>query len=105
MFSVIARVVANSVFLVGLFLLVRVLHKSVTGSLVTQFFAQLQGSWIRQLYALGLSLPVPFHVISVEAGSPAEMAFTPFARAVWVAVVVSGCWLGVALGIRVLILR
>lgn len=99
-----SRVVANILIFVGLFLLVRVLHSAVTGSLVTQPFAQSQGSWIRNVYALGLSLPVPFHVISV--GLVLQRRWFPplWTRVAWLAVVVSGCWLGVALGIKMLVL-
>lgn len=100
----IARAVANVLIVVGLFLLVRVLNNAVTGSLVGQLFAQSQGSWIRNVYALGLSLPVPFHVISV--GLVLQRRWLPplWTRVVWLAVVVSGCWLGAALGIKMLVL-
>jgi hypothetical protein len=99
---VIVRAVANSVVLVGLFLFVRVLYNAATGSLVTPLFAQPQSPWIEGLCALALNLPVPFHVISVGLVLQRKWLSRPLARAVWLAVVVSGSWLGVALGIRLL---
>jgi hypothetical protein len=104
MFTMIARVVANILIAVGLFLLVRVLNNAVTGALVVQVFAQSQGSWIRNVYALGLSLPVPFHVISVGLVLQQRWLSPLWTKAAWLAVVVSGCWLGAALGIKLLVL-
>ncbi len=99
-----SRVVANILIFVGLFLLVRVLYSAVTGSLVARPFAQSQGLWIRNVFALGLSLPVPFHVISI--GLVLQRRWFPplWTRVAWLAVVVSGCWLGAALGIKMLVL-
>jgi hypothetical protein len=105
MFKTPARIIANLLIAVGLFLLIRILYNAVTGSLVSQLFAQPQDSWMRNVYALGLSLPVPFHVISVGLLLQRRWLPPPWARAGWLAVVVSGCWLGAALGIKVLILR
>ena len=104
MLRIIARVAANVLVAVGLFLLARVLHNAANGSLVGQLFAQSQGSWIRNAYALGLSLPVPFHLISVGILLQRSALPPPWARSVGFAAVVSGLWLGVALGIRMLIL-
>ncbi len=104
MFKMLSRVVANILIFVGLFLLVRVLYSAVTGSLVARPFAQSQGLWIRNVFALGLSLPVPFHVISI--GLVLQRRWFPplWTRVAWLAVVVSGCWLGAALGIKMLVL-
>jgi hypothetical protein len=104
MFKVITRVAANVLIVVGLFLLVRVLNNAVTGSLVAQLFAQSQGTWIRNVCALGLSLPVPFHVISVGLVLQRRRLPPRWTKAAWLAVVVSGCWLGAALGIKMLVL-
>ncbi|NIQ38908.1 MAG: hypothetical protein GTN81_10010 [Proteobacteria bacterium] len=104
MFKTPARIVANLLIAVGLFLLIRILHNAVTGALVSQLFAQSHGSLMRNLYALGLSLPVPVHVISVGLVLQGRWLPPRWARAGWLAAVVSGCWLGAALGIKVLIL-
>jgi hypothetical protein len=103
--SVIVRAAANSVVLVGLFLLVRVLYKATTGSSVVPFFVQQESLWIRELCALALNLPVPFHVIAVGLVVQRKWLSRPLARAVWLAVAVSGSWLGVALGVRLLASR
>jgi predicted transporter len=81
------------------------IYKSATGSLAAQFFAQSQGSWIANLCALGLGLAIPLHVIAIGLFLQRKWLSTRFTRAAWILVVVSGCWLGVSLGIRLLFLR
>jgi hypothetical protein len=98
------RIVANIVVAVGLGLLARVIYRAAVGSLSAQLFPQLQGSWILTMLALGLSLPVPFHVVAVGLFLQ-KRSLSPFwAKAARVAVVVSGCWLGAALGVKLLLL-
>jgi hypothetical protein len=99
-----ARTAANMVVVVGLLLFVKVLYSAVTGSLSAEFFARPQGSWLLTLYALGLSLPVPFHVVSVGLILKRRWLSPFWAKVAWRAVVTSGCWLGVALGIKLLVL-
>jgi hypothetical protein len=98
------RIVANIVVAVGLGLLARVIYRAAVGSLSAQLFSQLQGSWILTMLALGLSLPVPFHVISVGLILKRRWLSPFWAKAARLAVVVSGCWLGVALAIKLLVL-
>ncbi len=104
MFKTIPRAIANLIIFVGLFLLVKIIYHAATGSLTAQIFAAAQESWIRRVSALGLSLPLPFHVISVGLILQRRRLSPPWARATWIAVVVSGCWLGAALGIKLMIL-
>jgi hypothetical protein len=104
MFKMIPRAIANLVILVGLFLLIKILYNAATGSLTALLFAASQESWIKHVSALGLSLPVPFHVISVGLILQKRWLSPPWARFAWIAVAVSGCWLGVALGIKLLII-
>ena len=104
MFKMIPRAIANLVILVGLFLLVKILYSATTGDLTTQIFAASPESWIKHVSALGLSLPLPFHVISVGLFLQRRWLSPPWARFAWIAVGVSGCWLGVALGIKLLII-
>jgi succinate dehydrogenase/fumarate reductase cytochrome b subunit len=104
MFKMISRAVANLVILVGLFLLVRILYNAATGSLTAQLFAASQESWIKSVTALGLSLPLPFHVISVGLILQRRWLSPLWKRTAWIAVVVSGCWLGVALAIKLLMI-
>lgn len=98
------RTAANLIIAAGLLLLVKVIYSAATGSLSLQLFAQPQGSWLMDMYALGLSLPVPFHVISVGLILRRRWLSPFWAKAAWAAVVISGCWLGVALGIKLLVL-
>ena len=88
----------------GLLLLAKVIYNAVTGSLSVQLFSRSQGSWLLTMYALGLSLPIPFHVISVGLILKRRWLSPFWAKAAWPAVVMSGCWLGVALGIKLLVL-
>ena len=95
---------ANIIIAAGLLLLVKVIYSAATGSLSVQLFAQPHGSWLLTMYALGLSLPVPFHVISVGLFLKRRWLSPFWAKAAWAAVVMSGCWLGAALGIKLLVL-
>jgi hypothetical protein len=104
MSRIIVRLIANVAVAVGLFLLVRVFYRTATGALVAQFFPESQQSWTSNLSALGLSLAAPLHVISV--GLVLQRRWLPhhWSRIVWLAVVLSGCWLGAALAIKLLLL-
>jgi len=104
MFKMISRAIANLVILVGLFLLVKIIYSAATGSLTAQIFAASQESWIKRVSALGLSLPLPLHVITVGLILQRRWLAPPWARFAWIAVAVSGCWLGMALGIKLLII-
>jgi hypothetical protein len=98
------RIVANIAVAVGLGLLTRVIYRTAVGSVSAQLFPQLQGSWTLTMLALGLSLPVPFHVISVGFFLQKRWLSPFWAKTTRVAVVASGCWLGAALGIKLLLL-
>jgi uncharacterized BrkB/YihY/UPF0761 family membrane protein len=59
------RLIAKLTVVVGLFLLVRVIYHTASGSLLAQLFPETQQSWANNLYAIFLSLPVSLHVISI----------------------------------------
>jgi len=84
--------------------LIKLLYNAATGTLMAHEFAKFRESWTNAVYALGMSLPIPFHVISIGLVLQMKWLAPPWARAAWLAAVISGCWLGVALGIRVLVL-
>ena len=102
--NMIVRSVANIIVVVGLVLLIRILYNAFAGSLAGEIFPQSQGSWIMNGYALGLILPVPFHVISIGLILKKKWLSPFWARTAWFAIVISGCWLGTALGIKLMIL-
>jgi hypothetical protein len=94
------RLIAKVVVVLGLLLLVRVIYHAASGSLVAEFFYESQQSWISNLCAIGLSVPVPLHVISVGFVLQRRWLSHHWTRIVWLAVVISGCWLGAALAIK-----
>jgi uncharacterized BrkB/YihY/UPF0761 family membrane protein len=102
--KIVVRVIANLVILIGFLLFGRVLFNSASGALAQQYFGTSTQTWIQNVYALGLSLPIALHIISV--GLILQLRWLPsgWARAARWAIVVSGCWLGAALGIRWLVL-
>ena len=104
MFKIILRSIAIVVIAAGLFLLIRLLFSAASGNLAAMYFAEPQGSWMRNVFALGLGLPVPLHVISVGFFLQLRWLSPFWAKLARIAVVVSGCLLGVVLGIRVLVL-
>jgi uncharacterized membrane protein YGL010W len=94
------RIIANMVVLSGIILLVRVLYGFFTGQLAVQTLAQSHEVWTSAVYALALRLPVPFHVMSVGLFLQRKWLSPTWAKIAWYAVVISGCWLGIALVIR-----
>ncbi len=90
--------------MVGIFLLIRLVHRAFNGTLAAQYFAYTLGAWTSTAGALGLSLPVPLHVISVGLIVQKRWLSPPWAKAAWYAVVISGCWLGTSLAVRLLFL-
>ncbi|MBL0714731.1 MAG: hypothetical protein JJV98_13640 [Desulfosarcina sp.] len=98
------RVIANGIILVGLFLLGRVICHTASGGLAAQYPALLPGLGANGLFALGLSLPVPMHVIAVGLILQKKWLAHRWARIAWWAVVFSGCWLGAALVIKLVYL-
>jgi hypothetical protein len=115
----IVRLIANGSILVGVYLFARMLYGSVNGSLAAQLFPESQEAVSNTVVVLALSLPLPFHVISVGlllqrcwlSHLWARIAFLAvvswlshlWARIAFLAVVISGCWLGVAIGIKFLV--
>ena len=96
----VVRITANLAILIGFFLLGRVLCHSQSGALAQQYFRTSPESWILNVYALGLGLPLPLHVISVALVLQLRWLSPIWAKRARGAVVVSGCWLGLALGVR-----
>lgn len=104
MFKIIPRALANLVICVGLFILVKIFYNAATGSLSAQLFAASPESWTAHVFALGLALPLPFHIISVGLILQRRWLSPAWKKVAWIAVVASGCLLGAALGIKLLIL-
>ncbi len=103
MCTTVFRTVANVIIVVGLCLLAKVLYNAATGSLAARFFSQSPGSWLDTVCALGLALPIPFHVISIGLLVQKRWLSPLGVKIAWFAIVISGCWLGVCLAIRVVI--
>ena len=101
----IIRIIAKIAVAAGLLMLVRVIYHAANGSLVAQLFPESQQSWISNLYAIALNLPVPLHVISVGFVLQRRWLSPHWTRIIWRAVVISGCWLCVALVIKVFLLH
>lgn len=102
--KIVVRVTANLIILTGLFLLGRVLCNSFSGAAAQHYFGTLPVTGLQKVYALGLSLPVPLHVISVGLVLQLRRLSLLWAKIARWAAVVSGCWLGLALAIRWILL-
>ena len=100
----IIRLIAKAVIAVGLVLLIRVIFQVANGALAARLFPESPPTWLNYLYAIGLSLPVPLHVISVGLVLHRKMLPPEWTRMVWLAAVISGCWLGVALVIKLFVI-
>jgi len=102
--KVLMRAGASFVILVGIFLLGKVLYHGASGVLARQHFGLSPTAWPQYIYASALSLPVPLHIISVGLILQQRWLPSGWAKAARWAAVVSGCWLGVALAYRWLVL-
>ena len=98
--KIVVRAIANVIILIGVFLLGRGLYYGLSGVLAQHYFTQSQGSVIQNVYALGLSLPIPLHIIAVGWVLQLRWLSPAWARATRWGIVLSGCWLGIALAIR-----
>jgi hypothetical protein len=98
--KIVVRAIANVIILIGFFFLGRVLYYGLSGVLAQQYFTQSQGSVIQNVYALGLSLPIPLHIIAVGMVLQLRWLSPIWTRGARWAVVGTGGWLGLALGIR-----
>lgn len=103
MSRMIVRLIANTSILVGVYLFAMMIYGSVNGSLAAQLFPESPESVSNTVVALALSLPVPFHVISVGLLLQRRWLSQSWARIAFLAVVISGCWLGVAIGMKFLV--
>jgi hypothetical protein len=101
----VVRFLGCGVVVVGLFLLARLLYAVFggPGSGSMDVIDGVEGAWGLKAAVLALRLPVPLHVISV--GLIVQRRWLPraAARAAWVSVMISGCWLGMALAARLLL--
>jgi hypothetical protein len=98
------RLAAQGVVLAGCVLLARAFYLSLTGQHAQELFPGDVPSRTMWLFALCLSLPVPLHVISVGLIIQRKWLTPLWSRIAWFAVVLSGCWLGIALVIKLFIL-
>ena len=98
--KIIVRVIAIIIIFAGFLLLGGVFYYGLSGGLAQQYFTPPQGSVIQNIYALGLSLPIPLHIIAVGLVLQLRWLSPPWARATRWGIVLSGCWLGLALAIR-----
>lgn len=86
----------------GVGLLGKVVYNSANGALALRLFDHLPPSGFVNAWAFGLSVPVPFHVIAVGLILQRRWLSPGWRKVTWYAVVISGCWLAVALGIKAL---
>ena len=102
--KILVRVLANTVVVAGVFLLARILYEAGAGSLAGRVFSNADGSSATTALALGMALPLPLHVISIGLVVQQWWLSRRLARVAWWAIITSGCWLGVALAVKWLIL-
>ena len=101
----IVRLIANPAIAVGLFLLVATIYDALNASLAAQLFPESPGSVWNTVVALVLALPVSFHVISVGLILQRRWLPRSLGRISFPAAVISGCWLGAALGFKIFVLN
>ncbi len=95
---------ARGIVVVGVFMLVGIVWQAVGGSLVARLHLGSGGAWTASLFALVLGLPIPLHVISIGLILQRRWLSPLWSKAAWIAIVGSGCWLGVSLVVRLFLL-
>lgn len=97
------RIIANTVVAAGFYLLIQTLCHAASGTLTKTVFGNSPGSSIWNAAAIGLSLPIPLHVISIGLFLQKKWLPTRWIKATWIAIAFSGCWLGMALLLKLFI--
>ena len=105
MARMIVRLIANGAILVGIYLVAMMIYGIVNGFPAVLVVHESQGFGSNTAIALALGLPVPFHVISVGLLLQRRWLSHSWARIAFPAAVISGCWLGVALVARIILLH
>ncbi|MBT8358282.1 MAG: hypothetical protein KJO61_10985 [Deltaproteobacteria bacterium] len=103
--KILIRVISNIIIFTGLVLLILVLYNAALGTLSNLVFEGSTDSSLWNVIAIGLSLPVPLHVISI--GLLLQKKWLPhrWVKISWIAIILSGCWLGIALFIKLFLLK
>ncbi|NLI80998.1 MAG: hypothetical protein GX443_04835 [Deltaproteobacteria bacterium] len=96
-----ARSLAGAIMAAGLLLLVKVIRDAYSGALAMRLFGSAAESPAATLCALGLGLPVPFHVISIGLVLQKRWLSSPWRKAAWICIVTSGFWLGIAVAVKI----
>ena len=94
------RSIANTAIFVGFFLLAKAIYGAADSTMATSFWPESQEKMWNMLIGLGLSLPIPLHIISVGLILQRRWLPPQWAKIAMPAVVISGCWLGAALVIK-----
>ena len=101
------KAVAGIIVLVGVFLFLQILYKAGTGSLTDQYLDPLPAGWAPGyglLLALSFGLPIPFHVVSIGLFIQRAWLTPRWAKTAWFGIVISGCWLGISLFVRMIVI-
>jgi hypothetical protein len=101
----IVKVIANFTIAVGLYMFARIMYGAANGSLVARLFPESQESVWYTTAAIVLALPVSFHVICVGLVLQRRWLPPSLGRISFLAAVMSGCWMGAALGFKLFVLR
>lgn len=96
----IVKSLAQVIILAGITVLFRILYDAAGGSLPMKVFGKPQTMWVHGLYALGIELPIPFHIISIGLIIQRRWLSPPWNRISRYAIVISGFWLGAALAVK-----
>lgn len=73
---------------------------AANGSLASKVFPNAEPTAKIAAYALGLTFPVPLHVISIGLILQRRWLSSGWSKFAWIAIVTSGLWLGAALVVK-----
>ena len=94
------RTFASFISVFGIIVFFRTLIYAINGNLVTEVNEEWEQNLTNTLYALGISLPVAFHIIFIGLIIQKRWLPIKWKRIAWFGIVISGIWLGIALVIK-----
>jgi len=98
----IRRILSVFIIFSGIFFLIFTLHTAILNSLTEQSISGAEGKYLKHFSGLLISLPVPLHIISIGMIIGSKNYSNLWKKIAWFAVIISGIWLGIAVGVRFL---
>ena len=101
--KIILKSVSNIIVFGGFLYLIKIIVNGFDGTLASEMVNKKQVTFSYHILALALNLPIPFHIISVGLIFQKRWLSLKFNRILWIALIISGTWLGIAIVVKLFI--